>query len=180
MKVNLTSPVCLMTKIDEEAWLWHARYGHLNFRSLRELGAKEMVDGIPLIRRMEQVCDGCALGKQHRTPFPQASTCHATAGLKLVHGDLCGHITPPTPGGKSFFLFIVDDYSCFMWLELLASKDDALQYFKKTKTAAEVESSCHLKAFRTDRGGEFNSGAFVAFCNEHGIKHNTTTPYSPQ
>ena len=25
---------------------------------------------IPLIRRAEQVCDGCALGKQHRTPFP--------------------------------------------------------------------------------------------------------------
>ena len=47
MKVNLTSPVCLMTKMDEEAWLWHARYGHLNFRSLCELGAKEMVEGIP-------------------------------------------------------------------------------------------------------------------------------------
>jgi len=47
MKVNLTSPVCLMTKMDETAWLWHARYGHLNFRSLRELGTKEMVEGIP-------------------------------------------------------------------------------------------------------------------------------------
>ena len=70
MKVNLTSPVCLMTKMDETAWLWHAWYGHLNFRSLHELGAREMVEGIPLIRRAEQVCDGCALGKQHRTPFP--------------------------------------------------------------------------------------------------------------
>ena len=70
MKVNLTSPVCLMTKMDETALLWHARYGHLNFRSLRELGTKEMVEGIPLIRCAEQVCNGCALGKQHRTPFP--------------------------------------------------------------------------------------------------------------
>jgi hypothetical protein len=63
MKVNLTSPICLLTKMDEEAWLWHARYGHLNFRSLRDLGAKEMVEGIPFIRRAEHVCDGCALGK---------------------------------------------------------------------------------------------------------------------
>jgi hypothetical protein len=63
MKVNLTSPVYLLTKMDEEAWLWHARYGHLNFRSLRDLGAKEMVEGIPFIRRAEHVCDGCALGK---------------------------------------------------------------------------------------------------------------------
>ena len=53
MKVNLTLPVCLVTKMDEEAWLWHARYGHLKFRSLRELGAKEMVEGIPLIWRAE-------------------------------------------------------------------------------------------------------------------------------
>lgn len=70
MKVNLTSPECLLTKMDGVAWLWHARYGHLNFRSLHELGAKQMVDGMPMIHRVEQVCDGCALGKQHRTPFP--------------------------------------------------------------------------------------------------------------
>lgn len=67
MQVNLTVPVCLLTKMDETAWLWHARYGHLNFRSLRDLGVKEMVEGIPLIQRGEQVCDGCALGKHHRT-----------------------------------------------------------------------------------------------------------------
>ena len=66
-----------------------------------------------------------------------------------------------------------------MWIELLASKSEALQYFKKIKAAAEVESGHHLKAFRTDRGGEFNSGAFVSFCDELGIKNNTTTPYSP-
>ena len=66
-----------------------------------------------------------------------------------------------------------------MWLELLASKDEALQYFKKFKVAAEVESGRRLQAFRSDRGGEFNSGAFVFFCNQHGIKHNTTAPYSP-
>jgi len=95
----------------EEAWLWHGRYGHLNFRSLRDLGAQQMVEGMPLIQRAEQVCDGCALGKQHRTLFPKAYAYRATVGLELVHGDLCGQITPPTPGGKSFFLLIVDDYS---------------------------------------------------------------------
>jgi hypothetical protein len=46
MKVNLTLPVYLMTKMDEEAWLWHARHGHLNFKFLCDLRAKEMVKGI--------------------------------------------------------------------------------------------------------------------------------------
>lgn len=43
-----------------------------------------------------------------------------------------------------------------------------------------MESGRQLKAFRTDCGGEFNSGAFMTFCNDHGVKHNTTTPYTPQ
>lgn len=162
-----------------EAWLWHARYEHLNFRSLCELGAKEMVERIPLIQCSKKVCDGCALGMQHHAPFPQASSYRATVGLELVHGDLCGHITPPTLGGKSYFLLIVDDYSRYMWLELLTSKDEAFQYFKKIKAAAEMESGRRLKAFRSDRGGEFNSGEFVAYCSELSIKCNITAPYSP-
>ena len=47
-------------------------------------------------------------------------------------------------------------------------------------TVLEVESGHRLKEFRTYHGGEFNSGAFVTFCSERGIKHNTTTPYYPQ
>ena len=166
--------------MDEAAWLWHARYGHLNFRSLRDLGAKEMVDGIPLIHRAEQVCDGCALGKQHRAPFPRASAYRANTGLELVHGDLCGPVTPATPGGKLYFLLIIDDFNRYMWLELLRSKDEAFASFKKVKAPAEAESGKRLKAFRTDRGGEFNSGVFTVYCNENGIKRNTTAPYSPQ
>jgi hypothetical protein len=87
MSVKLASPICLQSKMDEVAWLWHARYGHLNFRALQELASKAMVDGLPLIRGAEQVCDGCALGKQHRSPFPKATAYRATAGLQLVHGD---------------------------------------------------------------------------------------------
>jgi transposase InsO family protein len=180
MRVNLTVPVCLMTKMDEATWLWHARYGHLNFRLLRELGVKEMVEEIPLIQHGEQVCDGCALGKHHRAPFPRASAYQAERGLELVHGDLCGPITPATPGGKLYFLLIVDDFSRYMWLELLRSKDEAFASFKKVKAAAESESGKRLKAFRTDRGGEFNSGVFTTYCNEQGIKRNMTAPWTPQ
>jgi len=140
MKVNLTTPVCLLSKIEEEAWRWHARFRHLNFRALRDLGVKNMVNGLPLIRKVEQVCDGCALGKHHRRPFPQASSWRASTGLELVHTDLCGQITPPTPGGKSYFMLIVDDYSRFMWIELLTLKAEALSCFKKFRTASELES----------------------------------------
>ncbi|XP_073360551.1 uncharacterized protein [Aegilops tauschii subsp. strangulata] len=35
--------VCLLSSMDDSAWKWHARYGHLNFQALRQLGQKEMV-----------------------------------------------------------------------------------------------------------------------------------------
>ena len=83
-----------------------------------------------------------------------------------MHGDLCGQITPPTPGGKEYFLLIVDDYSRYMWLELIARKSEALECFRKIIKVAKVESGSRLKAFRTDRGGEFNSSAMITFCSE--------------
>jgi IS30 family transposase len=135
---------------------------------------------MPVVNKVEQVCSGCNLGKQHRKPFPQSSSYRSSKGLELFHTDLCGHITPPTPGGKSYFLLVVDDFSRFMWIELLKSKDEALAYFKKVKALAETEKEGKLKALRTDRGGEFNSSQFTMFCNEFGIKHCTTTPYTPQ
>jgi hypothetical protein len=97
-----------------------------------------------------------------------------------VHTDLCGQIRPSTPGGKNYFLLVVDDFSRYMWLELLVTKAEAFKCFKRVKALAEVESGCRLQAFRSDRGGEFNSIQFAEFCNEQGLKHFTTAPYSPQ
>ena len=51
-----------------------------------------MVEGMPVVDHVEQVCDGCTLGKQHRAPFPQSSNFRASSGLELVHADLCGQI----------------------------------------------------------------------------------------
>lgn len=54
MKVNLSSPICLLSKMEEEAWRWHARFGHLNFRALRALGVNKMVDGLPRSRKLSR------------------------------------------------------------------------------------------------------------------------------
>lgn len=102
-RFSLASPVCLLSKLDDDAWKWHARFGHLNFRSLRDLGRKGMVSRMPVVERVEQVCDGCVIGKQHRVPFPSVSQFRAEKGLELFHTDMCGQISPPTIGGKSYF-----------------------------------------------------------------------------
>ena len=113
--------------------------GAFAFRALRAMSAKGMVRGMPEIAHIEQYCDGCALGKQHRAPFPQATSYRAEQALELVHTDLCRPITPPTPRGNKYFILVVDDYSRYMWIELLRSKDEAYSEFRKIKVMAESE-----------------------------------------
>lgn len=38
----------------------------------------------------------------------------------------------------------------------------------------------HIKAVRSDRGGEYTSIVFMKYCEEQGIRRFLTAPYSPQ
>jgi hypothetical protein len=73
VQLSVIPAICLLSKLDDVAWLWHSRFGHLNFKALRNLGVKGMVEGMPVVDRLEQVWVACTLGKQHRAPFPKAS-----------------------------------------------------------------------------------------------------------
>jgi len=58
------------SQLKDENWLWHLRFGHLNFGGLNLLSRKGMVRGLPLIEKPDSLCEGCILGKQHRESFP--------------------------------------------------------------------------------------------------------------
>ena len=125
LDMNIAALVCLTARAGDVMWRWHERYGHLNFQSLRKLGREDMVRGLPSIDHVEQVCEDCVLAKQKRTPFSHAAKFRAQEELELVHGDLCGPISPPTPAGNAYFLLLVDDMSRYMWLTLLHTKAEA-------------------------------------------------------
>jgi hypothetical protein len=71
LNLSIAQPVNLMVKETEGAWLWHAYFGHLNFRALRSLAREGMVRGLPEIEHTDQLCTGCLIGKQRRAPFPR-------------------------------------------------------------------------------------------------------------
>ncbi|KAL8152976.1 hypothetical protein V2J09_010736 [Rumex salicifolius] len=60
-----------MFPLNDDSWLWHLRFGHLNFGSLEQLSKKEMVRGVLVIPQPDQLCTGCLLGKQFRKSFPK-------------------------------------------------------------------------------------------------------------
>ncbi|GJX44922.1 zinc finger, CCHC-type containing protein [Tanacetum coccineum] len=182
LKANLRigTPVCLLENLKDNKWLWHARLGHLNFESLKSMAQRDLVYGIPAIKHTTQICDVCLIGKHSRAPFPKKAKARSTSPLDLVYGDLCGPISPPTPSGKKYIFLLVDDYSRYMWVYFLNTKDQAFDTFKEYKKTIENELRTTLKMLRTDRGGEFTSNEFTQYCKENGIARQLTAPYSPQ
>lgn len=180
LDLNVGRPVCLAAHCTEDAWRWHARFGHTSFKSLRKMATEGMVRGLPHLEQVDQVCDGCLVGKQRRASFPAEARRRADNILDLVHGDLCGPISPVTPSGNKYFLLLVDDLSRYMWIRLLSSKDQASSEIKNFQAAVEVETGKKLKVLRTDRGGEFTSVEFGRYCAERGVERQLTAPYSPQ
>lgn len=86
---------------------WHARLGHLNDETMKMMMNRDLVVGIPKMTIEKKTCVSFLLGKQTGKPFPQSTSYRATVPLELVHGDLCGPITPHSPGQKRY-IFCVD------------------------------------------------------------------------
>lgn len=99
--------VCLLTKTEENSWLWHSRLGHVNFDAPSLMEKNNMVAGLPKLVNPKEVCGGCLMAKQNRNSFPNQSNYMASKILELIHGGICGPISPPTPSGKRYFLLLV-------------------------------------------------------------------------
>ena len=61
---------------------------------------------------------------------------------------------------------------------MFQTKDEALEYFKIYKTEVENQLERKIKRLRSDRGGEYFPKIFDELCEEHGIIHERTPPYS--
>jgi hypothetical protein len=124
--------------------------------------------------------DVCVLTKQRRLPFPQQSSFRAKERLELVHGDLCGPVTPATLGGRHYFLLLVDDLSHYMWVVVLSNKGEAADTIRRAQAAAEAECGSKLRVLRTDNGGEFTMAEFTSYCADEGVQRHYSVSYSPQ
>ncbi|KAL8089889.1 hypothetical protein AgCh_039374 [Apium graveolens] len=160
-KISLeeSAPMCLLTKAEETTWLWHTTMGHVNFQVLTRMSKGKMAYGLPDLVQPKKTCEGCLMSKQARKPFPSQTDSHSKKPLELIHGDICGPISPPIPAGNRYFLLLVDDFTRKMWVYMLKEKNEAFESFKKFKGFVEKEVNGEIKA---------------------GIVRHFTAPYTPQ
>jgi transposase InsO family protein len=178
--VQVAQPLCLAAHRDNEAWQWHERFEHLHFEALKWLSAKGMVRGMLSFDHVKQFCDVCVLTKPRRLPFPQQSSFRAKERLELVHGDLCGPVTPATPGGRCNFLLLVDDLSRYMWVVVLGGKGEAADAISRAQAVAEAECGRKLRVLCTDNGIEFTAAEFASYYTDEGVQRHYSALYSLQ
>ena len=176
LKLSIVDQCLITTEDTAEDWLWHSRFGHLSFHTLKEMSNRKLVEGLPPINMPNKLCHSCVAGKHHMTSFPKKSTFQATKPLELIYIDICEPISPPTLGGSQYFLLIIDEFSRLTWVAMLQCKSDAFEAFKHFKNLAETEKGLKIKTLRSDRGGEFTSDEFSRYCLEHGIKRQLIAP----
>ncbi|PIL36549.1 hypothetical protein GSI_00238 [Ganoderma sinense ZZ0214-1] len=156
------SALSALTTCDKDLFLWHQRCGHVNFDDLCSVVCKKLVNGLTIRskRAPSAICESCLAGKLNRHPIP----CFASRKfvcIALVHTDLKGKLSTPTPEGYLYWMVFVNDATHF-W---------AMAYLKRK--SAENYLGLRIKATRDDKGGEYMGQEYIDFCAEHGIRQHT-------
>ncbi|KAL0404059.1 UNVERIFIED_CONTAM: Retrovirus-related Pol polyprotein from transposon TNT 1-94 [Sesamum radiatum] len=137
--------------------VWHGRLGRVNYSSIKRLKK----------------------AKYAKKPF-KSVTSRSTELLELIHSDLADFKNSLSKGGKKYYVSFGDDFSRYTKIYLLKSKDEAVEIFLKFKVEAENQLDKKIKRIRSDRGGEYNTKFLKDFCENNGIIHETSAPYTPQ
>ncbi|KAJ9561022.1 hypothetical protein OSB04_006182 [Centaurea solstitialis] len=155
--------------------LWHKRLAHTNIKNIEKMQNKGL---IKINNKDFDKCETCVKSKFTKKPFPSVK--RNTSILELIHSDICELNGILTRGGKRYFITFCDDFNRFLYVYLLHSKDEAFKAFKLYKAEVENQKEKRIKILRSDRGGEYFSNEFDTFCEENGIKHERTSPFTPQ
>jgi transposase InsO family protein len=100
--------------------------------------------------------------------------------LDLIQSDLCGPLSPVTPGGNRYILTFIDDYSKYCTVYLIASKIDCFDCFRHYQSRVERLHERTIKVLRSDNGGEYTSPSFRKYLDDLGIIHRVISPYTSQ
>ena len=151
--------------------------GHINPNRIQRL----IKDGLlePLDFDEFPVCEPCLEGKMTKRPF-NAKGRRAQELLELVHTDVCRPMSTQAKGGYEYFMTFTDDYSRYGYVYLMKRKFEAFEKFKKFRAEVKNQLGKHIKAMRSNHGGEYLLGDFKDYLTQNGIVSQLTSPRTPQ
>jgi transposase InsO family protein len=162
-------------------WLWHRRLAHVRMKNLHKLLKGEHILGLTNVHfEKDRICSACQAEKQVGVHHPHKNIMTTDRPLELLHMDLFGPIAYISIGGNKYCLVIVDDYSHFTWVFFLQDKSQTQETLKEFLRRAQNEFGFRIKKIRSDNETEFKNSQIEGFLEEEGIKHEFSSPYTPQ
>ena len=150
-------------------------------RNLGKLLKCEHVLGLTNVKfEKDKISCACQAGKQVGASHPAKNVMTTMRSLELLHMDLFGPVAYISIGGNKYGLVIVDDYSCYTWVFFLSDKGDTQKKVKKFTKRSQNEFQLKIKNIRNDNGTEFKNTQVEEYPDEEGIKHEFSSPYTPQ
>ena len=162
--------------------LWHLRLAHINLRALLRFLDNHNIAYTPkdLEEYKQMVCEACLQAKDQRH-INRVSyySKQDLAILERIHTDLGGPISP-TYNKFIYYITFLDKKSRFLTTDLLRSKSQAIDAFKKYKALIENQKGIHIKELFSDNGKEYINNEFDKFLSEAGISHINTPAYTKE
>nr|GFA22899.1 hypothetical protein [Tanacetum cinerariifolium] len=152
-EVASNSLTCLLAKaFSSQSWLWHQHH----------------------------LCFACEQGKIHQKHHKPKTAFASNKPLYLLYMDLYGLMCVQSINGKRYMLVVVDDYSRYIWVFFLHSKDEVseviISFIKKTKVNLQLQ----VQRVRTDNGTEFKNKTLAKFFDEVGVTQQFFAARTPQ
>jgi transposase InsO family protein len=171
---------CLIAKTNM-GWLWHCRLAHVGMKNLHKLLKGEHILGLTNVHfEKDRVCSACQAGKQVGAHHPHKNNMTTDRPLELLHMDLFGPIAYISIDGNKYCLVTVDDYSRFTWMFFLQDKSQTQETLKGFLRQAQNEFGLRMNKIRSDNGTKFKNSQIEGFLEDEGIKHEFSSPYTPQ
>jgi transposase InsO family protein len=171
---------CLIAKTNMR-WLWHRRLAHVGMKNLHKLlKGEHILELTNVYFEKDRICSACQAEKQVGVHHPHKNILMTERPLELLHIDLFDLIAYISIGGSKYCLVIVDDYSRFTWVFFLQEKSQTQESLKRFLRQAQNEFGLRIKKIRSDNGTKFKNSQIVGFLEEEGIKHEFSSPYTPQ
>jgi transposase InsO family protein len=162
-------------------WIWQRRLAHVGMKNPHKLLKREHILGLTNVHfEKDRVCSACQTGKQVGAHHPHKNIMTTNMPLELLHMDLFGPITYISIGGSKYCLVIVDEYSHFTWVFFLQEKSQTQETLKGFLRRAQNEFGLRIKKIRSDNGTKFKNSQIEGFLEDEDIKHDFSSPYTPQ
>ncbi|KAH9689118.1 Integrase catalytic domain-containing protein [Citrus sinensis] len=167
---------CVASNGEESTMMWHLKLGRMSEQGLKILFERKLLPGLKSVSL--PFCEHCVISKWHRLKFSR-SIARNKCILNLIHSDVWKS-SDISMGGAKYMVTFIDDYSRRCWVFPIKKKSDVFPVFKEYKARVELEYGKKIKCLRTDNGGEYTDGEFLAFCKQEGIQRQFTVAYTPQ